>query len=83
MDGGLMSKETFPPFEDPFGIDDIDCVELEVQIVMGEIEAGFARKAVDDESKRLIRGLTKERDDWRKWRQSGSKNKSLINGVRR
>lgn len=78
-----MSEGTFPPFTDPFGIDDIDCVELEVQIVMGEIEAGFARKAVDDESKRLIRGLTKEREDWRMWRQSGSKNKSLINGVRR
>lgn len=77
-----MSKEMFPPFEHPFGIDDIDCVELEIQIVMGEIEAGFARKAVDDESKQLIRGLTKEREDWRKWRRD-NKGNSVINGVRR
>ena len=86
-----MSKEMFPPFTDPFEIDDIDYeykiddidYEYEIQIAAGAIEANFARKAVDGESDRLMRGLTKERDDWRKWRQPGSKNKSLINGVRR
>lgn len=77
-----MSKEIFPPFEDPFGIDDID-YEHEIQIATGAIEANFARKAADDESDRLMRGLTKERDDWRKWRQSGNKGNSVINGVRR
>lgn len=29
---------------------------------------------------KLMQGLTKEREDWRKWRQPGSKGKSLING---
>lgn len=43
----------------------------------------LAKKAVDDVADRLTQGLAKEHGDWRKWRQSGSKNKSLINGVRR
>ena len=43
----------------------------------------LAKKAVDDVADRLTQGLTKERNDWRKWRQSGSKDKSVINGVRR
>ena len=43
----------------------------------------LAKKAVDDVADRLTQGLTKERDDWRKWRQSDSKSKSVINGVRR
>lgn len=77
-----MSKETFPPFTDPFEIDDID-YEYGIQIAAGAIEANFARKAVDDESDRLMRGLTKERDDWRKWRQSDSRNGNVINVVRR
>lgn len=33
--------------------------------------------------KKLEQMLAKQRDDWRKWRQSGSKYKSVINGVRR
>ena len=44
------------------------------------IAANLARKSIDDVNEKLTRGLTKERNDWRKWRQSGSKNKSLING---
>lgn len=47
------------------------------------IAANLARKSVDDVNEKLTRGLTKEREDWRKWRQSGSKGKSVINGVRR
>ena len=43
----------------------------------------LAKKAVDDVADRLTQGLTKERNDWRKWRQSGSKDKSVINGVSR
>lgn len=43
----------------------------------------LAKKAVDDVADRLTQGLAKERDDWRKWRQSDSKSKSVINGVRR
>ena len=38
---------------------------------------------VEDIQAKLMQGLTKERNDWRKWRQSGGKYKSLINGVRR
>lgn len=51
--------------------------------VTAELAKSLAKKAVDDVADRLTQGLTKERNDWRKWRQSGSKNKSLINGVRR
>ena len=47
------------------------------------IAANLARKSVDDVNEKLTRELTKERDDWRKWRQSGNKGKSVINGVRR
>nr|DAS67538.1 MAG TPA: hypothetical protein [Bacteriophage sp.] len=43
----------------------------------------LAKKAVDDVADRLTQGLTKERNDWRKWRQSDNKDKSVINGVRR
>lgn len=51
--------------------------------VTAELAKSLAKKAVDDVADRLTQGLVKEREDWRKWRQSGSKNKSLINGVRR
>lgn len=52
--------------------------------VMAEvIAANLARKAVDDENEKLMRGLTKQRDDWLKWRQSGKRNVDVINGVRR
>lgn len=30
------------------------------------IAANLARKAVDDENEKLMRGLTKQRDDWLK-----------------
>lgn len=38
---------------------------------------------LDIAAKKLEQMLAKQRDDWRKWRQSGSKYKSVINGVRR
>lgn len=47
------------------------------------IAANLARKAVDDENEKLMRRLIKDRDDWHKWRQSGSRNVNVINGVRR
>ena len=50
--------------------------------VTAELAKSLAKKAVDDVADRLTQGLTKERNDWRKWRQSG-KNKGAINGVRR
>ena len=43
----------------------------------------LANKAIDDENEKLMRGLTKQRDDWLKWRQSGKRNVDVINGVRR
>lgn len=51
--------------------------------VAAELAKSLAKKAVDDVADRLTQGLAKERDDWRKWRQSDSKSKSVINGVRR
>lgn len=47
---------------------------------LSEIESERTQK---DIQAKLMQGLTKERNDWRKWRQSGGKYKSLINGVRR
>ena len=52
-------------------------------VLAAELAKSLAKKAVDDVADRLTQGLTKERDDWRKWRQSDSKSKSVINGVRR
>ena len=52
-------------------------------VLAAELAKSLAKKAVDDVADRLTQGLTKERGDWRKWKQSGGKNKSLINGVRR
>lgn len=38
---------------------------------------------LDIAAKKLEQMLAKQREDWRKWRQLGNKNKSVINGVRR
>ena len=38
---------------------------------------------LDIAAKKLEQMLAKQREDWRKWRQSDSKGKSVINGVRR
>lgn len=52
-------------------------------VVVAALAESLAKKAVDDVADRLTQGLAKEREDWRKWRQSDSKSKSVINGVRR
>ena len=75
-------------------LDDAQILGLLVEVraaAMAEEVAGVARlfesrcgeRAVDDVADRLTQGLAKDRDDWRKWRQSDSKSKSVINGVRR
>lgn len=51
--------------------------------VTAKLAKSLAKKAVDDVADRLTQGLAKERDDWRKWKQSSSNSKSVINGVRR
>lgn len=51
--------------------------------VTAELAKSLAKKAVDDVADRLTQGLAKERDDWRKWRQSSDKGNNVINGVRR
>ncbi|KOQ98378.1 hypothetical protein ABW51_00335 [Haemophilus sp. C1] len=81
-----MSKEKFERTKPivnvgPIGHVDHDKTKLTV-LVATAIVANLACKSVDDVNEKLTHGLTKERDDWRKWRQSGSKNKSLINGVK-
>lgn len=52
-------------------------------VAAAELAKSLAKKAVDDVADRLTQGLTKERDDWRKWKQSSSNSKSVINGGRR
>lgn len=51
--------------------------------VTAELAKSLAKKAVDDVADRLTQGLAKEREDWRKWRQSSDKGNNVINGVRR
>ena len=87
MDGGLMSKEKFERTKPVVNVGTIGHVDHGktklAEAVATAIAANLARKLVDDVNEKLTRGLTKEREDWRKWRQSGSKGKSVINGVRR
>lgn len=61
---------------------DKDSKTILTEVVAAALAKSLAKKAVDDVADRLTQGLTKERNDWRKWRQSG-KNKGAINGVRR
>lgn len=87
MGGGLMSKEKFErtkPVVNVGTIGHVDHGKTKLTVAVATaIVANLACKSVDDVNEKLTHGLTKERDDWRKWRQSGSKNKSLINGVKR
>lgn len=82
-----MSKEKFERTKPIVNVGTIGHVDhgkaMLTAAITTAIAANLARKSIDDVNEKLTRGLTKERDDWRKWRQSGSKNKSLINGVRR
>ena len=85
--GGEMSKEKFErtkPIVNVGTIGHVDHGKTKLtSAVATAIAANLARKSVDDVNEKLTRGLTKEREDWRKWRQSGSKGKIVINGVRR
>jgi len=62
---------------------DKDSKTILTEVVAAALAKSLAKKAVDDVADRLTQGLAKERDDWRKWRQSSSNSKSVINGVRR
>ncbi|BBE88224.1 hypothetical protein CHBNII4_12490 [Haemophilus influenzae] len=85
MSGGLMSKEKFERTKPVVNVGTIGHVDhggkakLTAAVVMA-MAANLARKSVDDVNEKLTRGLTKEREDWRKWRQPGSKGKNVING---
>lgn len=78
-----MSKEKFERTKPVVNVGTIGHVEhgktMLTVAVTTALAKSLAKKAVDDVADRLTQGLAKERDDWRKWRQSGSKNKSLIN----
>lgn len=91
MDGGLMSKEKFERTKPVVNVGTIGhvghgktkftvAVTAALSARLSEIESERTQK---DMQAKLMQGLTKERNDWRKWRQSGGKYKSLINGVRR
>ena len=62
---------------------DKDSKKILTAVVVAALAGSLAKKAVDDVADRLTQGLAKEHGDWRKWRQSDSKSKSVINGVRR
>ena len=88
VDGDFeMSKEKFERTKPVVNVGTIGHVDHGktklTAAVATAIAANLASKSVDDVNEKLTRGLTKERDDWRKWRQSGNKYKSVINGVRR
>ena len=81
-----MSKEKFErtkPVVNVGTIGHVDHGKTKLTAAATAIAANLACKSVDDVNEKLTRGLTKERDDWRKWRQSGCKNNNVINGVRR
>ena len=91
MDGGLMSKEKFERTKPVVNVGTIGHVDHGKTKLTAAVTAALSARLSEIESERtqkdiqakLMQGLTKERNDWRKWRQSGSKNKSLINGVKR
>ncbi len=82
-----MGKEKFErtkPIVNVGTIGHVDNVKtILTTAVAAELAKSPAKKAVDDVADRLTQGLAKECDNWRKWRQSDSKSKSVINGVRR
>ena len=83
--GGEMSKEKFERTKPVVNVGTIGHVDHGktklTAAVATAIAANLACKSVDDVNEKLTRGLTKEREDWRKWRQSNSNGKSVINGV--
>lgn len=82
-----MSKEKFErtkPIVNVGTIGHVDHGKTKLTVAVATaIAANLSRKSVDDVNEKLTRGLIKEREDWRKWRQSGNKGKRVINGVRR
>lgn len=63
---------------------ELDCVRRWIGID-GDFGGVMSKQEtkLDIAAKKLEQMLAKQRDDWCKWRQSGSKYKSVINGVRR
>ena len=87
MDGGLMSKEKFERTKPVVNVGTIGHVDHGKTKLTAALSAGLSEieseRTQKDIQAKLMQGLTKERNDWRKWRQSGGKYKSLINWVRR
>lgn len=85
--GGKMSKEKFKRTKPVVNVGTIGHVDHGKTMLTAAVTATLAKllanKAIDDENEKLMRGLTKQRDDWLKWRQSGKRNVDVINGVRR
>lgn len=89
--GGEMSKEKFERTKPIVNVGTIGHVDHGKTKLTAAVTAVLSARLSEIESERtqkdmqakLMQGLTKEREDWRKWRQSGSKGKIVINGVRR
>ena len=85
--GGEMTKEKFERTKPVVNVGTIGHVDHGKTMLAAEVTATLAKllanKAIDDENEKLMRGLTKQRDDWLKWRQSGKRNVDVINVVRR
>ena len=85
--GGEMSKEKFERTKPVVNVSTIGHVDHGKTTLTAAVTAALAKslanKAIDDENEKLMRRLIKDRDDWHKWRQSGSRNGNVINGVRR
>lgn len=82
-----MKKEKFERTKPVVNVGTIGHVEhgktMLTVAVTTALAKSLAKKAADDVADRLTQGLAKEREDWRKWRQSSDKGNSVINGVRR
>lgn len=82
-----MGKEKFERTKPVVNVGTIGHVEhgktMLTVAVTTALAKSLAKKAVDDVADRLTQGLAKERDDWRKWRQSSDKGNSVINGAGR
>lgn len=86
-----MGKEKFERTKPIVNVGTIGHVDNVKTILTTAVTAALSARLSEIESERtqkdirakLMQGLTKEREDWRKWRQSGSRGKSVINGVRR
>ena len=70
--GGEMTKEKFERTKPVVNVGTIGHVDHGKTTLTAAVTAALAKslakKAVDDVADRLTQGLTKEREDWRKWR---------------